>query len=230
MKGVRTAILLAAGAALWTGQPVMGGEEGEKLDPRELVELMLGHFATAPGNTNATIIDRRIAFNVRGAEGVWFYSQLNTGENLAIYRQRFHQLSLSDDGSKVIQRSFVPRDPERFVDAWENHDVIALLSEDDMEPALGEGCEQVWTREANGIWRGKVDPRSCEIFSERRQAVIRIGAEGFYDGDTMGTTERGFDADMNPIWGSQPGEFITLTRCRSYRCVDEARLLSAGPK
>ena len=195
-----------------------------------LGSAMLGDFATAPDNADATIIDRRMMFIVPGFEGVWLYSQLNTGDDLSLYRQRFHQLLPSDDGSQVIQRSYVPVDPERFVDAWEKGDAFAGLTIEDMRAALGEGCEQIWSQGEDGVWRGAVDPRTCSIFSERRQATIRIGAEGFYQGNVMGTTERGFDAEMNQIWGSAPGEFILLTRCKRYGCLDEARILAERPQ
>ncbi len=191
-----------------------------------LGSAMLGDFATSADDKDATIIDRRMIFIVPGFEGVWLYSQLNTGDDLSLYRQRFHQLLPSDNGTQVIQRSFVPVEPERFVDAWEKGDAFVGLTMDDMKAALGEGCEQVWTQGEDEVWRGVVDPLTCTIFSERRQAKIRIGAEGFYRDDVMGTTERGFDAEMNQIWGSAPGEFILLTRCKRFGCPDEARLFS----
>ncbi|MDJ0643178.1 MAG: chromophore lyase CpcT/CpeT [Erythrobacter sp.] len=196
-----------------------------EVDQAQLAALMVHDFATTPDNTEQTIIDRRIEVTVQGESGVWFYSQLNTGDEFKLYRQRFHQLALSGDGKNLIQRSFVPVDPDRFVDLWTKAGLLTPISKSDMRPVLGEGCTQVWAKDAEGTWHGKVDPRTCEIFSERRQTNIRIGADSYYRGTVYGTSERGFDAEMNPIWGSKPGEYIPMLRCQSSRCEAEARAL-----
>ena len=198
----------------------------DESDVYALADLMLGYFATAVGNTEQTIIDGRLRVDNLGEEGVWIYSQLNTGDELSLYRQRFHHLMLSDDRMQVIQRSYAHTDPDKFIDVWENPAVLARLRKSDLEPVLDADCAQIWTLDVEGRWRGVVDPHRCKVFSERRQETIRIGADSYYQGDDFGTSERGFDEGMNPIWGSAPGEFIILTRCRSYRCTEEARALS----
>ena len=215
------------------GQPGLAQDTSTKMDEAglsELAALMLQDFATAPENTEQTIIDRRVSVRVTGETGVWFYSQLNTGDEQKLYRQRIHQLSISEDGTSLVQRSFVPADADRFVDLWTRAGLLRLLSMTDMRPVLGEGCAQSWSKNVEGIWHGKVDPRTCEIFSERRQTTIRIGADSYYKGDTHGTSERGFDANMNPVWGSKPGEYIVLQRCQSSRCIQEAEALSERPQ
>lgn len=44
------------------------------------------------------------------------------------------------------------------------------------------------------------------------------------------TATGGFDNEMNLLLGSQPGDFIELTRCRSHLCVREAAIFSAREK
>ncbi len=226
----RSAFFIALSGVLLIGQPIAAQDDvastTEDAGLRQLSQLMLGDFATTPDDLEQTIIDRRIAVSVAGETGIWFYSQLNTGTDQKVYRQRFHRLDLAGDGESVIQRSFEPADANRFVDGWAQPEAFAGLAKTDMKPVLGEGCEQVWARDADGVWRGKVDPHRCEIFSERRQTTIRIGADGFYRGDVFGTSERGFDAEMNPVWGSKPGQYITVLRCQSQRCEREASALS----
>lgn len=192
----------------------------------ELAALMLGDFATNPHNYEETIIDRRIAIIVEDQPGIWFYSQMNTGDDQSLYRQRFHQLALAEDGQSVIQRSYVAKEAARFADGWTQPETFAGLSMADMEPVLSDGCEQDWRRDDLGIWRGTVDPERCTVFSERRQVAIRIGSDSYYLGELYGTSERGFDEAMNPIWGSAPSEYIDLLRCRSHLCTAEARKLS----
>ena len=216
---------LITASALMLSAPNSAAEEPEA-DLAELAGLMLNNYATLPDNTEQTIIDRRVAVEVEGSDAIWFYSQLNTGDDQSLYRQRFHKLTLMGDGTTIVQRSYVPRDPDRYVDGWADETAFSDLTEDDIEPALSHGCDQHWRKAEDGTWQGKVDPASCEIYSARRQTIIRIGADGFYDGHTYGTSERGFDADMNPIWGSKPGEFIPLARCQSQLCADEALALS----
>lgn len=233
VMGVRINIAAALLTAFGVGHPLLAQDSSpllDEADQSELAALMLKDFATAPENTDQTIIDRRVAVTVEGEAGVWFYSQLNTGDEQKLYRQRFHQLTISEDGTSLVQRSFVPADADRFVDLWAIADPLTRLSKTDMRPVLGEGCAQSWSKDADGTWHGKVDPRTCEIFSERRQTTIRIGADSYYRGDVYGTSERGFDAEMNPVWGSKPGEYITLHRCQSSRCQTEARALAERAK
>ena len=93
---------------------------------------------------------------------------------------------------------------------------------------MNSGCVQSWTRDADGIWHGSVDPLTCVIFSERRQTTIRIGSDSYYQGSTYGTSERGFDEAMSLLWGSEPGEYIAMTRCASPRCAEEVRQLTSS--
>ena len=204
--------------------PATGDPEAGLIEA--LSEMMLGDFATSPDNLEATIIDRRVAIAIDGETGFWFYSQLNTGDDQKLYRQRFHHVSASEDGQSLVQRSYVPVNAERLVDAWMKKGALTQITAADMKPALGEGCEQVWKVDTTGVWRGTVDPKTCTIFSQRRQQKIGIGADGYYDGNSYGTSERGFDENMNKIWGSEPGQYITLRRCSSTKCEQEAQVLA----
>jgi len=229
----RQTLLCVLLAVFCVGQSALAqvGEVGQgqgtgQSELSELALLMMGDFATTPDNKEQTIIDRRVPVSVRDEGGVWFYSQLNTGDEQKVYRQRFHQLVTSSDGHSLVQRSYVPIETSRYVDGWAHPEVFAALSLADMRPVLGQGCEQNWVMDPKGIWRGKVDPHSCELFSERRQRTIRIGADSYYRTGVHGTSERGFDEEMNPVWGSKPGEYITLLQCQSTKCEQEARQLS----
>ncbi len=228
-------IAFYAGLAL--SQTALAGPDPLALDRQADVEVLdflakvAGSYATAPENRETTIIDRRFGpYETFEASGLWFYTQLNTGDDQELYRQRLHQLTVSKDRSKVTQRSFVFKESERFVDVWQNPEILHQISMEDLEPALPDGCDQVWHQGEDGIWRGKVDPATCKIFSERRQANIRIGADGYYHEGVYATSERGFDEAMNPIWGSKPGEYIIHNRCQSDYCADEAAALAASMK
>ena len=224
MKGV---LWVVAGLAMFAAPQTSLAMKDDETALHELAAFMLNDYATSPENLKETIIDRRIPLHVEGEEGVWFYSQLNTGDDQKLYRQRFNQLILADDGKTIVHRSYAAKAPERFADAWGKPDVLENLASADLEVALNEGCAQRWVKDGIGVWRGTVDPQTCMIFSQRRQANIRIGADGYYRGNILGVTERGFDDAMNFLWGSQSGEFIELTRCRSHLCARESTILSA---
>ena len=177
----------------------------------KLAALMSGAFQTADDDPDNTIRDRRVRLTNAAFRGVWFYYQLNTGDEWNVYRQRVIELVTADNGD-VIQKTYGLKEPEKFVDLWDNETLLANISAEDFEPYFDDGCEQRWSPNENGGWQGYVDPESCKIFSERRQANIMIEAEARLDSETYRQTERGFDAEGNQLFGTEPGEFIVLYR------------------
>lgn len=197
-------LLLAAGCA--------ASPTDRQTDLAVFAALMTGAFATAPDDPEYNFIDRRALARVAGADGLWLYTQLNTGEEKRVYRQRLSQLTLSAAGDAIIQRTYGLKTPDAFVDAWATPGRLDNLTEEDFEPYFNEGCEQIWRQTAPGAWAGYVDPATCKVFSERRQAEIAIEAEARTDGDIYRQTERGFDADGAQLFGTAPGELIALYR------------------
>ncbi|MEO1576556.1 MAG: CpcT/CpeT family chromophore lyase, partial [Pseudomonadota bacterium] len=57
---------------------------------------------------------------------------------------------------------------------------------------------------------GYVDPQTCVVDSARRGRKIRIESESRLSPSAYQTSERGFDLEMNPLWGSEPGTYVTL--------------------
>ena len=176
-----------------------------------LASLMTDTFQTAPDDPDNTIRDHRVRLTSSAFDGVWLYYQLNTGDDWDVYRQRVVELAENDDGA-VLQKTYRLKEPERFIDAWDKPGLLSSMTAEDIEPFFDDGCEQRWTLNAGGEWRGYVDPATCKIFSERRQANISIEAEARLDAETYRQTERGFDEDGNKLFGTEPGEFIVLYR------------------
>jgi len=199
----------AAGTSATDSKPVDAVRSVASADA--LAEMMMGTFKTAPDDPDNTIRDRRVRITSPDFDGVWLYYQLNTGDEWAVYRQRVVELSEGPDGG-VIQKTFRLKDPTLYVDAWSDPDLLVEMGADNIEPFFESGCEQVWMQESADAWRGYVDPETCKIFSERRQANISIEAEARLDGETYRQTERGFDEDGNKLFGTKPGEFIVLYR------------------
>ena len=183
-----------------------------KSDIVDFVEIMQGKFETLPDNTDAQILDRRVLIDSPFLDGYWFYSQLNTGPDKKVYRQRVSNIAISADNMSIIQKSYTLNTPEKYTEFWGQNGMFNTLSQKDLERFANEGCVQKWTRVSHDSWTGYVDPKTCIIRSKRRNVDIRIEAEAKIDRDTYLTNERGFDVDMEQIWGSKPGEFITLKR------------------
>lgn len=86
-----------------------------------------------------------------------------------------------------------------------------LAGEDDLRQELPPACDQVWKRRGEG-WHGRVDPATCRIWSERRQAWRGIESEALVTRERYLTTERGFDAESNQVFGTAPGVYLVLDR------------------
>lgn len=179
-------------------------------DVNAFYDLYAREFHTDPDDMDNIIQDRRMAVSAPGLNGDWFYMQLNTGAAKTLYRQRMIRFDVSKDGQSLIQSTYNFQTPQTYENLWENPDVMAAMTMDDLEAYLGEGCQQTWSRKAKDVWYGHVDPKTCLIFSKRRDVDIRIEAEVRLSDNFYQTAERGYDLDNNFLWGTQPGEYITL--------------------
>lgn len=167
-------------------------------------------FQSSADSEDAFIRDRRVRINSADLPGVWFYSQMNTGETKKLYRQRVFNIIEDETREGLIQKTYVLNDAPAYVGVWDNPQKLSALTRDDFKPLFGEGCEPFWVAKEDGAWSGYVDPEGCVIDSERRNTQIRIESESFLSSEQYQTTERGYDFDMNFLWGSKPGEINTL--------------------
>lgn len=174
----------------------------------DLADMMEGQFASLETDTENNFRDRRTKIASLG-EGEWLYSQINTGAENKVYRQRVIQLMDVKKGI-VEQRAYTLNAEENFVDAGQKSIAISF---EDLTPAFAEGCAQIWTWERNsGIWNGLVNHETCTIYSTRREKDIGIGARAKVTGDALFQAEAGYELDGTQIWGTKDGEFIELRR------------------
>jgi len=178
-----------------TTTPVSNVDILTKNDVISFIDIMLGEFKTHPENKENQILDRRVLIKSANLEGHWIYSQLNTGPDKKVYRQRVSKIAISKDGKAIVQKSYVLKTPEQFTEFWGQADIFNSLSENDLERFANEGCVQKWTKAAPGAWKGYVDPNTCLIRSKRRNVDIRVEAESKISGDIYKTNERGFDVE-----------------------------------
>jgi len=208
MRAFYVAIVL--GGVLAACQNVETAPKTENVDLEAFATLAEKTFETPEADKDNNIRDRRIRVTSDALEGVWFYTQLNTGAERKLYRQRLSNLTLSEDGTAIIQKTYGLNEPEKYANAWENPDLLAKLTPADFKSYFNDGCEQIWWPQANGAWSGYVDPKTCIISSKRRNKDIRIESEGYLSKNVYRTNERGYDMDMTFLWGTKPGELIEL--------------------
>lgn len=203
---------LAMSVCTWLAA-ILSAHAQEGTDAESLAGLMIGAHQTSPDDPNNDFVDTRIALEPLGA-GYWVYYQLNTGSDRAFYRQRVLQFTDKPDGG-VLQITWSLKDPESFRVEPSESAVSWDLTQDDLLPALEDGCDQHWRYDENvegGPWIGLVDPATCKIFSERRQEEIAIKAEARLSAETLYQTEKGFNASGAQLFGGPEGEFIILYR------------------
>ncbi|MEM7502563.1 MAG: chromophore lyase CpcT/CpeT [Pseudomonadota bacterium] len=189
-------------------------------DPATLerfAELLQGRYDTHAATTAAAndaderLIDSRQRIDAPALGPVVFYLQLNRGGELDLYRQRILVFTIID--GRIHQNAFTLKDPSRFENADTGDAVLEQVSEDDIEPMFVSGCTQVWTATAEGF-SGYTDPATCRIVSSRTGNPRRIEAETVLTEDFLGLAERGYDDDMNQLFGTPQGERTRLGRVR----------------
>ena len=141
---------------------------------------------------------------------------MNTGEDFKLYRQRVFNFIESDNGQGIVQKTYVLNSPDYYVNVWDHPERLAQLTSENFKPMFDADCDTQWTRDGSGDWAGYVNPQSCIIESSRRNMQIRIESENVLSAQKYQTTERGYDIDMNFLWGSKPGEMNTLLVVENY--------------
>ncbi len=205
---IRLAVLiwLAAGCA---------APAPEQADPTaELAELMAGSYQTSDVESGY-FRDTRVRLPALGA-GEWLYTQLNTGADQKLYRQRVLNLSPLNDGTGDVQQvaySFrVPADFSEFLNEPKRWRQLRL---EDLHLSFAAGCAMRWREPADASrwrWLGEVSPETCRVYSQRRKSEIAIGAEAQLGVDALWQTERGFALTGEQLFGSGPDEYT-----RAYR-------------
>jgi len=185
-------------------------EKTQQIDVQKFASLVENSFETAADNTENIIRDRRVRIQSEALDGIWLYTQLNTGAEGKLYRQRLSNIRLSNDGTRIIQKTYGLKNPTLYENAWEHPERLIALTPDDFESYFNKGCEQVWRSQNNGSWAGYVDPKTCVVSSKRRNKDIRIESEAYLSKDIYRTNERGYEMDMTFLWGTKPGEMIDL--------------------
>lgn len=197
-----------------TAFPLTAGADTVALE--RLAELLQGRYdthaspsSTAEQSSEERLIDSRQRVHAPTLGPVVFYLQLNRGADLDLYRQRI--LIFTESQGKIHQNAFTLKDASRFEDAASGDDVLRGVTEDDIEPMFVEGCSQVWTATSDGF-SGYTDPKTCRIISSRTGKPRRIEAETVLREGSLSLAERGYDDDMNQLFGTPQGETTPLHR------------------
>ena len=196
--------------------PASGAADDTPLLSR-LAEAMAGRFDTQCQCANGSaspgerFVDWRQRIDAPALGDYVFYQQLNRGDKLTLYRQRILVLRQRPDSDRVEQVTYALREAERYVDGGASDAVFDDLGTDRLEPVFDDGCEQVWTATGSGFI-GYVNPETCRIVSKRTGKPRRIEARTTIGLDGLSLVERGYDDDGNQLFGTPPGESLSLWR------------------
>ena len=133
---------------------------------------------------------------VAGQEGVYIYQEQTLVEAPdSPYRQRFLQIALSADATRVESRSFKPAMP----DAWVG---LCQRAEPTVDPeALGNLVCVVALRPSSlGGYVGSTPSEGCPV---NLQGAVRLTNTIVLHKDGMDTWDRGYDDQGVQVWGAR---------------------------
>ncbi len=183
------------------GSTALAGEAIDRLD-----RLMKGKFVSTDADNPFT--DTRFRIDAPDLGEHVYYYQVNDGPDLEVYRQRVLVVSVGDDGA-ISQVALSFKDPDKYANA--PADAFAGLTMESLLPGLPAGCEQIWSV-TDGDFSGYVDPETCMIISSRTGKPRSIEAESILSEKGLLLAERGFDENGEQLFGTEPGEYLTLER------------------
>jgi hypothetical protein len=90
-----------------------------------------------------------------------------------------------DKEHRIVQRVFIFKEPQRWVQAVDDPDVLQALLPDDVQQL--SGCELVWTKTASGF-SATTRPNACRPAAEHEGMLVETAAQ--IDGDDLIMTEQ----------------------------------------
>jgi len=130
------------------------------------------------------------------AHGVWLYQEQALTDRLSDpYRQRFLQVAPSADGVSVESRSFKPTQPELWIGLCDRPMTDRIVTTSDFEIV---NCS-VFLRRMDTVYIGETQPGGCPTNYQR---AVRTTNTIYLWETGMDTSDRGFNAAGNQIWGS----------------------------
>ncbi|MGK7876615.1 MAG: chromophore lyase CpcT/CpeT [Xenococcaceae cyanobacterium] len=121
------------------------------------------------------------------------------------YHQHFLQIKSSADAQIVESKSFKPLNPEIWIGLCNKLESQRLIKSSD----LGESVCIVFLRPLITIYIGQTQPGGCPT---NVRGAVKITNTIILHSTGMDTSDRGFDADGNQVWGAvdQPYQFRWL--------------------
>lgn len=186
-----------------------------KQDPIEqLLSLMAGTYAgqtSSAANNAGKMTDLRMRINAPAISPYAMYWEVRTGPEQKLYRQRLLTYSLDALTDEIIQQTWMLNDNLEWPTNLDKNAFVEL-TKDEVNSQLGKLCVNKWKKVDQG-WRSYLDPKSCRIWSERRQKFRRIEGESLLTKESLSQAERGYsDSGMQKEFGTPQGELHSLQR------------------
>lgn len=201
-------------ANLWYGIDLMAsiftmpaGVTDEEIET--LASWMEGSFSSArqAGSDPESYYDIRLFMSrvwPSRTDAVWLYVEQAAADNLTQpYRQRIYRLSRFADGALRSAVFTLPGDPLEFAGAWQNADLLASISAEDLVPR--QGCSIELRRAGPGAFAGSTRGKECN--SNLRGATYAT-SEVLITPERVLSWDRGFDARDRQVWGAEKAGYI----------------------
>ncbi|ELR97952.1 chromophore lyase CpcT/CpeT [Gloeocapsa sp. PCC 73106] len=133
--------------------------------------------------------------SVRGSVLLYQEQALNN-ELLKPYRQRFLEITASEDKEIIESKSYRPNQPDSWSGFCSLHETERVITTDD----LGESVCSVFLRPLATIYLGKTPPEGCPA---NVRGAVKITNTIILHSQGMETWDRGFDAQNNQVWGAK---------------------------
>ncbi len=126
---------------------------------------------------------------------IYLYQEQALTERIGTpYRQRFLQIKLSDDGTRVESRTFKPATPGDWTGFCQQRDRIVAAHE------LGPLVCIVGLRPSTLGYVGSTPSEGCPV---NLRGAVRLTNTIVLHRDGMDTWDRGFNADGDQVWGAE---------------------------
>jgi CpeT/CpcT family (DUF1001) len=120
------------------------------------------------------------------------------------YRQRFLQITASEDGERVESIAFKPPNPQAWIGLCDRTDSVVPQAE------LGEAVCRVFLKPDGDGYLGNTPESGCPT---NYRGAVRITNTVILRKDSMETWDRGFDAEGKQVWGAREQSY-------QYRDID----------
>lgn len=123
-------------------------------------------------------------------EHVLYVEEKTFGDNGNPYRQRFYTLKHDPGADTVSVKLWYFKDRKKYLGAWQNLEMVAQLTPDDMSP-LPDNCDMFVSKTDDGRYHMKMPTRGCVFGKKHFDYQVILGPDSFWFRDRIVNAETG---------------------------------------